>query len=182
MKMQMRLKPLLVKSALVSVAFSVLSSSTALALPFNTDMYDPQPMTGEVMRPKAPNSVPMGSLDRRLESKEAALKLQNPLRGDPVSVESGQRLFAINCAPCHGTYGVDGAQTPSWFASQVGAPDLTASTYWEESRSDGNIYGTIHLGGMAIMPAYGWKLSPTEHWDIVNYVRSIQAAKKKTSK
>lgn len=42
-----------------------------------------------------------------------------------------------------------------------------------KARTDGSIYATIHFG-IRLMPGHGWKLSPTEHWDIVNYVRSAQ--------
>lgn len=162
-------------------------SQKAAALPFNTDMYHPQPMTGEVARPKSPNSVPMGSHERRVEKREDALKLHNPIKGDALSVANGERLFTINCSPCHGTYSSDGTQTPSWFVGQLPAPNLALPLYWEHEtdatgmgRTDGNVYGTIHLGSVStLMPAYGWKLSPTEHWDIVNYLRTFQEAKKK---
>ncbi len=174
-----------VKSLLsFSLLAGVFAANAAWALPFNTDMYNPQPMTGSVMRPKAPDTIPLGALERRVATKEEAQKLQNPLKGDALSLASGRRLFAVNCSPCHGTYGNSGEHTPSWFAGQMGAPNLALPMYWdpaaggEPGRSDGSVYGTIHLGGMAIMPAYGWKLSPTEHWDIINYLRSFQEAKK----
>lgn len=60
-------------------------------------------------------------------------------------------------------------------------PDITQEPY-RTGRSDGNIYGIIHFGGMAVMPALGWKLSPTEHWDIINYVRHVQATKSQAGK
>lgn len=189
MKTQMRPVTLVLKAIALTTALSGLWGGASFALPFNTDMYHPQPMTGEVMRPKALDSVPMGALERRLEKKEDALKLKNPLKGNALSAANGQRLFAINCSPCHGSYSSQGVQTPSWFVAQMPAPDLTMPMYWDhetdagtgEGRTDGNIYGTIHLGGMAIMPAYGWKLSPTEHWDIINYLRSFQEAKRKAT-
>ncbi|MBN8548639.1 MAG: c-type cytochrome [Deltaproteobacteria bacterium] len=184
----MRPLSLVLKSALLAAAVSGIGSNAAFALPFNTDMNHPQPVTGEVMRAKAPNSIPMGSLERRVETKADALKLKNPLKGNALSTENGHRLFAINCTPCHGSYDASGTQTVAVVGPQVGAPDLSLSTYWDHEtdaagsgRTDGNIYGTIHLGGMAIMPAYGWKLSPTEHWDIINYLRSFQEAKRKAT-
>lgn len=57
----------------------------------------------------------------------------------------------------------------------IGAPNLQLLCI--KGGTDGSIYGTIHLGGMAIMPGYGWKLSPSEHWDIISYVRKIQASR-----
>ena len=35
---------------------------------------------------------------------------------------------------------------------------------------EGYIFGTVSFGG-ALMPAYGNDLSPSEIWDVVNYVR-----------
>lgn len=188
MKILMSPKNLILKVCALTAAVTC-GVVSAHALPFNTDMYHPQPMTGEVMRPKAPDTVPMGSLQWRVENKQEALKLKNPLRGDMASILSGRRLYEVNCAPCHGTYDAAGAHIVSIVGPQVGAPDLALPTYWDHEtdssgngRTDGSIYGTIHLGGMAIMPAYGWKLSPTEHWDIINYLRSFQEAKRKATK
>lgn len=174
-----------VHSKFLTAGLAVLMvAGVAHALPFNTDMYDPQPKTGEVMRPKVPDTVALGSLDYRVESREAALKLENPLKGDTLSTLSGKRLFSIHCSPCHGVYSEVGAYTASWFAPRVYAPDLSLPMYWdvEGGRTDGSVYGTIHFGSPStLMPAYGWKLSPTEHWDIVNYLRSFQKAKSKVS-
>jgi mono/diheme cytochrome c family protein len=157
------------------VVVAMLLPSVALALPFNTDLYHGQPLTGEVMRPKAKDSIPMGALARRVESKEVAASLENPILADALSVTNGERLFAINCTPCHGNF-ADGKQVSMGpVAKYMPGPDLTAQLY--KDRNDGFFYGTIHFGGMALMPAYGYKLSPTEHWDIVNYIRKFQNGK-----
>jgi mono/diheme cytochrome c family protein len=153
----------------------------ALALPFNQDMSFGQDMpAGSIMRPRAPNTVPIGSLSWRIESREAALKLENPLRGDKDSTANGERLFAVNCSPCHGKYSTGPGEGQSYkrgaVANYVPGPDITDPII--AAKPDGHFYGYIHFGGMAIMPAYGWKLSPTEHWDIVNYVRKVQAARR----
>lgn len=160
----------------VAVLFGFVANvQQAQALPFNTDMYHSQPITGDIMRPKAKESVPMGSLDRRVESKEEAAKLENPSKADPLSAANGERLFAVNCSPCHGNF-ADGKQiSVGPVARFMPGPDLTAQMY--KDRTDGFFYGTIHFGGMALMPGYGYKLSPQEHWDIVNYIRKFQNGK-----
>lgn len=145
------------------------------SLPFNTDMYHGQPITGDVMRPKAPGSVPMGSLERRVESKDEAAKLTNPVEPSYLSVANGERLFAVNCAPCHGTFSNGKQQSMGAVAKYMPGPDLTAQLY--KDRTDGFFYSTIYFGGMALMPGYGYKLSPTEHWDIINYIRKFQNGK-----
>ncbi|MBX7144487.1 MAG: c-type cytochrome [Oligoflexia bacterium] len=167
-----KLKHCSVAALLVSCAVCV---EQAKALPFNTDMYHNQPITGDIMRPKAKDSVPMGSLERRVESKDEAAKLENPSKGDALSTANGERLFAVNCSPCHGQF-AGGKQTAVGAVARfMPGPDLTAQLY--KDRSDGFFYGTIHFGGMALMPGYGYKLSPQEHWDIVNYIRKFQNGK-----
>jgi mono/diheme cytochrome c family protein len=149
-----------------------LMPSEGSALPFNDDMVAVQKRTGVLMRQKVEGTVPLGTAHYDVQTREEAEKLENPLKGDSASTANGKRLFNVNCAPCHGdiskkpvALGVVGEmaiQKP---------PVLTDDAY--KSRTDGNIYGTIHFG-IRLMPGHGWKLSPTEHWDIINYVRSQQ--------
>jgi hypothetical protein len=45
-----------------------------------------------------------------------------------------------------------------------------------KDRTDGYIFGAIHYGSYStLMPAYGWKFSIEEHWDMVNYIRKMQS-------
>lgn len=160
------------------LTLAVLSPSDASALPFNKDLSDVQLRAGSMMRPKAKNSVPVGSLEYRVESKEQALGFTNPLAGDEASAKRGDRLFSVNCSPCHGDitsrpYKRGPVADKSQMLGIV--PDLKDELF--KSKPDGHFYGIIHFGGMAFMPAYGWKLSPTEHWDIVNYIRKVQNSK-----
>ena len=101
--------------------------------------------------------------------------MTNPVKADAASLAKGKRLFAVNCLPCHGdiskkpyqpgAVGKKTLQTP---------PDLTLDTY--KTRTDGSIFATIHFG-IRLMPGHGWKLTPTDHWDIVNYIRNQQGIK-----
>jgi mono/diheme cytochrome c family protein len=162
-----------IKAVVVVVVAGLLLTGEVRALPFNDDMVDVQKRTGAIMRDKVPGTVAIGMSDYYVASREAAEKLTNPLPGDANSITHGKRLFAINCLPCHGDIskkpyapglvGAKALQTP---------PDLTLDMY--KTRSDANIYATIHFG-IRLMPGHGWKLSPTEHWDIVNYVKNQQS-------
>ena len=158
-------------------AAAILLVTTAYAMPFNDDMVGGQlPITGKVMRPKAPGSVPLGSLPRQLESREAALALENPLRADRSSILPGKRLFQIHCAPCHGSYGPGAQQSPSPLLFK-GMPSIDLSDPSISLKPDGHFFGYVYLGGIALMPAYGWKLSETELWQVVSYIREVQAEK-----
>lgn len=154
------------------LAATTLIPGEVSALPFNDDMVAVQKRTGVMMRQKVDGTVPFGMAAYDVLTREDAEKLDNPLKGDKASTANGKRLFNVNCAPCHG----DISKTPV-VLGVVGQkalqkpPVLTDDAY--KTRTDGNIYGTIHFG-IRLMPGHGWKLSPTEHWDIINYVRSQQ--------
>lgn len=156
---------------------TLFGAAGASALPFNSDMVDAQMRTGSVMRPSVPGTVSIGSLKNRVEDKAAAEKLTNPLVGDKDSPARGKRLFSANCSPCHANIEANPYVMSEAAKKGMAGPNLSEAPY--DSRTDGNIYGTIHFGGMALMPGYGWKLSPTEHWDIINYIRVVQKAKAK---
>ncbi len=161
------------KVALCAGLVALSLSGDGAALPFNDDMVDVQKRTGVMMRQKAPGSVAVGMSDYYVATKAEAENLTNPVEADERSIDNGKRLFAVNCTPCHG----DISKKP-WAPGYVAAklplvpPDPTTDAY--KARSDGFFYGTIHFGGAALMPALGWKISPNEHWDIVNYIRSQQ--------
>lgn len=147
------------------------------ALPFNDDMVDVQKRTGSVMRGKVPGTVAVGSVAGPA-TKEEAKKLVNPMKGDPLSIKNGKRLFQINCESCHGDIakvpyapGAVSINSKGYIPGiPLGDKGYMSGMYAE----DGIIYATIQFGGLAIMPPLGWKLSPSEHWDIVNYVRQVQ--------
>ncbi len=95
-----------------------------------------------------------------------------------ISSTSCNHFFSVNCSPCHGDISTSPyVRGPVAQKSQmIGiVPDLKDEMF--KAKPDGHFYGIIHFGGMAVMPAYGWKLSPTEHWDMVNYIRKVQNSK-----
>lgn len=151
---------------------------SAIALPFNDDMVDVQKRTGVMMRSKPSGSVPLGSLAYRVDSREDAKALTNPVKSDATSVENGSRLFKTNCSPCHGNL-----ESKDWTPGPVGQkwplkiPDLRGNdpARMKDYRtlSDSYFFEVIHFG-FGTMSGYGWKLSPTEHWNIINYIRSVQ--------
>ena len=168
------------------LSLSTFSSSTLLALPFNDDMVHDQLKTSEVMRDAPQGSVPVGGSKRYVKDRASGLTLKNPIPRNAGSVENGKRLWAVNCTPCHGRY--TGEAHPEFssmavfekpidpiVAGATSGPVLVSKGYIEDgSKTDGHLFSYIHFGGLAIMPRYGYKLSPREHWDIVNYIRDMQ--------
>ncbi|MEO8029443.1 MAG: c-type cytochrome [Gemmatimonadota bacterium] len=95
-------------------------------------------------------------------------KLVNPLAGRGASA-NGDTLFHTFCSPCHGNLGAgDGL-----VGRKMGAPSLLTDK--ARQYTDGYLYSIIRYGRIS-MPRYGDKVRGNMRWEIVNYVRSLQAA------
>jgi mono/diheme cytochrome c family protein len=96
--------------------------------------------------------------------------IQNPVSSDERSLREGHKLYAINCAVCHGDRGAaDGPVT------KFGLPVLPIGTGTKAATqfSDGVIFGIIR-NGRGLMPAYN-RIEENERWDLINYLRAVQA-------
>ncbi len=140
--------------------------------------------TGRVMRPSPDGVEPLFREELKVLSREEAEKLSNPNKLDPASADRGERQFRIHCYACHGDISKKGA---SWSLGEAGQkftikkPPHIAEDQRIIKSSDGYLYGVIHFG-YGLMPSIGYKLSPSEEWDIVNYIRKAQGIENKTGR
>ena len=101
-----------------------------------------------------------------------AAKLKNPVEKTPESIAAGRKVYQRLCIRCHGQEGKgDGGA-----AGAVPPSDLTDST-WDHGSSDGEIFTTIHDGTSADMEGYAQRISDTDIWNVVNYIRTLGAPK-----
>lgn len=96
----------------------------------------------------------------------------NPVPADAESLARGEVLYDRFCAVCHGTTGIgaEASLVPAW-------PVLPAYNLAMDpvaGYSDSYIYAMIRVG-RALMPAYGHQITHFDRWNIVNYVRTLQA-------
>lgn len=107
----------------------------------------------------------------------AEAELSNPLTITTDGLAQGQLLYDINCAICHGPkadgagYLVrdDGGMYPAAPANLISDPFIAAK--------DGRFYHAI-IYGKNVMGGYGDKMSLTERWEVIHYIRSLQAGAK----
>lgn len=92
----------------------------------------------------------------------------NPVAAQVTSVDAGYRLYQANCAACHGVGGNGGG--PLSGTTQVTPPSLKAHL---TQHTDGDLFYWISKGLPGGMPAWESKLSETDRWNLVNYLRSI---------
>lgn len=88
------------------------------------------------------------------------------LSRDPGAVATGRNLFALNCAPCHGS-DARGAK---------GFPNLTDND-WLWGGSEDRIYQTIANGRDGMMPAWGPVLGHDGVENVIAYVLSLSGRK-----
>ena len=96
---------------------------------------------------------------------------ENPVEADEASIERGRILFTINCQLCHGPEGLGNGPVAANFTT-VPPRNLTDSSV--VAFSDGDIFLTI-TNGKQYMPALHENLDVPNRWDVVNYVRQLQA-------
>ena len=100
-----------------------------------------------------------------------AAKMKNPVASSAESVAAGKATFTKNCRFCHGA---DAKGNGPMAPKDTHPSDLTDAK-WDRGGSDGEIFAVIRdgAGPKFDMKGYKGKLTDTEIWSVVNYLRSI---------
>jgi len=95
----------------------------------------------------------------------------NTVEADATSIAAGKKLFASNCASCHGeTAQGDGKAGATLNPKPANLTDAT----WAHGSSDGEIFVVIRDGVKDTgMKAFASRMTAHQMWDVVNYLRSI---------
>ena len=133
--------------------------------------------TGVSYKPNG--SVPYYYADSEEERSRATTEIiKNPYPITASGLENGKLLYNIQCAICHGEKGDgagyllrdDGGKYP------VQPANFMLDTF--VNSSNGRYYHAI-MYGRNLMGGYSDKLSYEERWQVIQYIRSLQAASKK---
>jgi mono/diheme cytochrome c family protein len=113
-------------------------------------------------------SLGMRALDTSLEHRSGGLK--NPIAAnDSAAIAAGKRLYADNCAGCHGD-----AKAPSAWGSKGFYP--RAPQFWQEGSdvTPAEAYAAIHDGiRYSGMGAWRDLMRPDDMWKVANFVARI---------
>jgi mono/diheme cytochrome c family protein len=128
---------------------------------------------------KKNGSVPYYYADTEEERTRAIAEIiNNPYPITAAGLEKGKSLYNIQCAICHGEKG-DGA---GYLLRDDGGkyPVQPANFLLDDliNSSNGRYYHAI-IYGKNLMGGYADKLSYEERWNVIQYIRSLQAASKK---
>lgn len=134
---------------------------------------------GEITPGSTPNgSVPYYYADNEDERARAAKEiLQNPFPITEKGLAAGKALYTINCAICHG----EKADGGGYLARDGGKYPVAPANFLQDTfynSSNGRYYHAI-MYGKNMMGSYADKLSYEERWEVIHYIRSLQAKAKK---
>jgi mono/diheme cytochrome c family protein len=93
---------------------------------------------------------------------------KNPVAANESSLGAGQKIYLKRCAACHGNAGNgDGPD-----AADLGIHPAKLSDPAVREQTDGELFWKITTGKKP-MPGYGSRLSATDRWNVINYLRTL---------
>jgi len=99
--------------------------------------------------------------------REVGTPEKNPVKAAPHSLAQGKTLFAINCAMCHG----EASSKPGSVGQKLDPPPPGLDHDRVSELPDAFIFRVITLG-FGRMPPFKDKFTPSERWDLVNFLRT----------
>jgi len=108
------------------------------------------------------------SISEKWVSPAPSAAKKNPIASTQESIGAGQKIYSKTCTMCHGKTG--DADGPAVIELNIHPAKLSDPKLATES--DGSLFWKITTGKKP-MPAYGKRLSETDRWNLVNYVRTL---------
>ncbi|HNK64107.1 MAG TPA: cytochrome c [Anaerolineales bacterium] len=175
------------------VVFAALAVLTAILMTFSYDLIKIQWVTFMAIQPSFDDQEKPLPVPSRSIPVEGAAYLPgmgepvNPVPADDTSIARGAELYAIHCKMCHGEAG-QGNGTVAAFLIKKKPADLSSDIV--QAKSDGSMFLTISNGiynpnntlfpeveFSGQMPPLNENLTVRERWDVVNFLRTLQATK-----
>jgi len=118
----------------------------------------------------APGGLGLGAQQPGAASASA---IKNPVAATEKSIDSGRKLFQQYCKACHGADATgNGPLTPKDVV-----PANLVDDEWAHGPTDGEIFTNIRngIGPKFDMKSWKSKMTAEEIWNVVNYLRSLEA-------
>ncbi len=107
---------------------------------------------------------------------KAAAERPDPVPADRASLARGRKLFQTNCAVCHGASGQGDGPAAAGLTPKPADLRVMAGEH-----PAGDLAWKI-ANGRAPMPAWKGTLSEAQIWDVVNYLKNLNRAYRKSGK
>jgi mono/diheme cytochrome c family protein len=98
----------------------------------------------------------------------AETQKKNPIAANESSLAAGQKIYLKRCLSCHGKAG--NGDGPN--AADLGIHPAKLSEPVVRQQTDGELFWKITVGKKP-MPSYRTRLSPTDRWNVINYLRTL---------
>jgi mono/diheme cytochrome c family protein len=98
----------------------------------------------------------------------AEAQKKNPVAATESSLAAGRKIYSKTCVMCHGKTG--DADGPAVIELNIHPAKLSDPQL--ATQSDGALFWKITTGKKP-MPSYGKRISETDRWNLVNYVRTL---------
>lgn len=119
------------------------------------------------------NSDDTRSKEQSWQAPKEAAKVQNPYKGKVNAARDGAKIFAQQCAPCHGNSGKGDGIAAQFLETKVS--NLKDKII--QQQKDGEIFWKIS-NGKAPMPAFKDILSDEQKWQLIAFLRTFDVPKK----
>lgn len=113
---------------------------------------------------------------RQFPAPASAASIKNPLQGNgsEASIVAGKKIYVQFCVTCHGDKGKgDGIAAPG-----LTKPPADHTSNFVQNQMDGSLFWIITVGNNP-MPSYNTTLTPTQRWQVINYIRTLAKKTKK---
>ena len=109
-----------------------------------------------------------GSVSEKWVAPTAEARKKNPVPVNDSSLALGQKIYLQRCVGCHGKTGKgDGPD-----AADLGIHPAKLSDAAVQQQTDGELFWKVTVGKKP-MPNYRTRLSPTDRWNVINYLRTL---------
>jgi mono/diheme cytochrome c family protein len=113
-------------------------------------------------------AVSVGEPESKWIAPAAEATKKNPIAANESSVAAGQKIYLQRCVGCHGKTGRgDGPD-----AADLGIHPAKLSDPAVQQQTDGALFWKVTVGKKP-MPNYRTRLSPTDRWNVINYIRTL---------
>lgn len=99
----------------------------------------------------------------------SASAVKNPLKPSAAANTEAEQVFQQNCAICHGRTGASNGPAAGSLPEK---PANFTDTEMMKKASDGELFWKM-TNGRAPMPSWQDRLSETQRWELVNYLREL---------
>lgn len=99
----------------------------------------------------------------------SASAVKNPVKPSPAGMTEAEHLFQQNCAICHGKTGASNGPAAGSLPQK---PANFTDAEMMKKATDGELFWKM-TNGRAPMPSWQDRLSETQRWELVNYLREL---------